>query len=104
MNVLKGSGIFKPNNPNNMNTTTKIIGGFLAGAALGVATGLLMAPDSGSRTRKKIIDRSKEVGDQVAKSVAKTLEGVKSTYNQTVDEFANKGKSSIDTAREKVKA
>lgn len=87
-----------------MNSTTKIIGGFLAGAALGVATGLLMAPDSGKRTRKKIMDKSKEVGDQVAKSVAKTLEGVKSTYNQKVDEFANTGKSSIDTVREKVKA
>jgi gas vesicle protein len=87
-----------------MNTTTKIIGGFLAGAALGVATGLLMAPDSGKRTRKKIMDKSKEVGDQVAKSVAKTLENVKSTYNQKVDEFAKTGKASLEAMKEKVKA
>lgn len=87
-----------------MNSTTKIIGGFLAGAMLGVAAGLLMAPESGQRTRKKIIDKSKELTDEMARSMSKGLDTVKSTYNEKLDQFANAGKSKIDTAKERIKA
>lgn len=87
-----------------MNSTTKIIGGFLAGAMLGVAAGLLMAPESGKRTRKRILNKSRELTDEVAKTVNKGLDTVKSSYNQKVDQFANAGKSTIDTAKERIKA
>lgn len=87
-----------------MNSTTKIIGGFLAGAMLGVATGLLMAPESGKRTRKKIMNKSKKLTDEVAKSVTKGLDTVKATYNEKLDQFANAGKSTIDTTKERIKA
>ena len=71
---------------------------------IGVAVGLLMAPESGRKTRKKLMDKSKEFGDEVVKSVSKGLDTVKSTYNQKVDQLANAGKSTIDTAKERIKA
>ncbi|HEY4656326.1 MAG TPA: YtxH domain-containing protein [Cyclobacteriaceae bacterium] len=86
-----------------MNATAKIIGGFLAGAALGVAAGLLLAPESGRKTRKRILDKSKEVTDQVAKTVASTMDTVKSSYNKKLEDYANSGKSTIDTMKEKIK-
>jgi len=87
-----------------MNSPTKVIGGFLAGAMIGVADGLLLAPESGQKTRKKLMDKSRELGDEVAKSVTKGLDTVKSTYNRKVDDMANAGKSTIDTAKERIKA
>ena len=39
---------------------TKTLLGFLAGAAVGALAGILLAPDKGSETRKKI---SKKTGD-----------------------------------------
>ncbi len=35
---------------------------FIGGAALGAMTGLLLAPDSGSKTRKKLKNKLKEHG------------------------------------------
>ena len=87
-----------------MNTTTKVIGGFLAGAALGVAAGILMAPESGKRTRRKIADKSKEMSDQLADSVSRTMDTVKSAYNKKLDEYASSGKHSIDSLKDKIKA
>jgi gas vesicle protein len=86
-----------------MNNTAKIIGGFLAGAALGVAAGVLIAPESGRKTRKKIADRSKEMSDHLADSVSKTMDTVKSSYNKKLDEYASTGKSSIDAVKDKIK-
>ena len=38
--------------------TKNLIGGLLAGAAIGVAVGILLAPRSGQQTRKKISKES----------------------------------------------
>jgi gas vesicle protein len=49
-----------------MNTTTKILAGFLVGTMLGAITGLLLAPATGKRTRKNIEKKSKKLAKQVA--------------------------------------
>jgi gas vesicle protein len=54
-----------------MNTTAKIIVGFLIGTALGTATGLLMAPAAGTRTRKDL--------NKKAKKLVKQIEGIVTT-------------------------
>ena len=45
--------------------STKMILGFIAGASIGAIAGILLAPDSGPATRKKIIDKSTDVKDAV---------------------------------------
>jgi gas vesicle protein len=49
-----------------MNTTMKILTGFLVGTMLGAITGLLLAPATGKRTRKNIEKKSKKLARQVA--------------------------------------
>lgn len=56
-----------------MNTSAKILGGFLAGAALGAVAGILLAPDSGANTRMKVVDESKRLTDKLTDSISKSL-------------------------------
>jgi len=46
-------------------TTAKVIGALLAGAAIGVAIGLLLAPEKGSDTRKKIKEGAGDLADKI---------------------------------------
>ncbi|MFL5728319.1 MAG: YtxH domain-containing protein [Cytophagaceae bacterium] len=59
-----------------MNNGVKIFWGFLAGAAVGTAAGLVFAPEKGSETRVKIGKKASEFG-----------EGVATTYKKGVEKF-----------------
>jgi gas vesicle protein len=64
-----------------MTNSSKILLGFIAGAAIGGALGILMAPDKGSETRRRIAERSSEIGD----SIVDLGESVKEKFNDVVD-------------------
>jgi len=64
-----------------MNNTSKILLGFIAGAAIGGALGILLAPDKGSETRRRIAERGSEIGD----SIVDFGESVKEKFNDVVD-------------------
>ena len=66
-----------------MNNTQKVLIAAVAGAIVGVLAGILIAPDKGSETRKKIADQSRKVTDQVK-------------------EAATRGKSAVSGMREKL--
>jgi len=80
-----------------------LIGGFLAGAALGVAAGLLMAPNSGAKTRRKLMRGSMKVKKNVTDYVENSLDGLRSQFNEKIDMIAKRGKEAINGASEKVK-
>jgi gas vesicle protein len=63
-----------------MNTTVKVLGGFLAGAAVGTLAGILIAPDRGSNTRKKIKDESKRLTNEIGESVAHTMHELTNSF------------------------
>jgi len=46
-----------------MNDSFKTALAFLGGAAAGAAIGILLAPDKGSETRKKLLSKAKDLGD-----------------------------------------
>ena len=51
------------------NNTTKIIGALLLGAAVGVAIGILLAPDKGSETRKKMADGASDLATDAEEEI-----------------------------------
>lgn len=87
-----------------MKDPKNFIGGFIAGAALGIAAGMLLAPDSGQRTRKKIVDGSIKLKDDLMSTVDVSLENIRRQFNSRIDQLARTGKQNIDEASEKVKA
>jgi gas vesicle protein len=80
-----------------------LIGGFLAGAALGVAAGLLMAPYSGAKTRRKIVSGSKRVKKNVIDYVENSIDSLRSQFNDKIDSVTRRGKEAMNHASEKVK-
>ena len=64
-----------------MTTGTKVFLGILGAAAAGVAIGLLIAPEKGSETRKRLAKTTSEWADQVSnifKNGAEEFENLKS--------------------------
>jgi gas vesicle protein len=59
----------------NSNDTGKLIGAVLLGAAVGAAIGILMAPDKGSETRKKLLKGIRDLTDDL-----------KATFNESMQE------------------
>jgi gas vesicle protein len=47
-------------------SSSKVIIGFLVGAAIGGALGILLAPDKGTETRRKIMEKGNDIGDSIA--------------------------------------
>lgn len=54
-----------------MENSGRIIAAFLAGAAAGASLGLLLAPEKGEATRKRIVDTFDDLGDKAAEQYAK---------------------------------
>ena len=87
-----------------MNTTAKVLGGFLVGALAGAAAGLLFAPDNGKKTRKRLLDESNKLTDKLSDTVSHSFDNARKTYNEKLDQFAKNGKTTIDTIKEGMKA
>jgi len=51
--------------------TAKLLAAFLAGAAAGASLGILLAPDKGSETRKKIKDKLSALGEKATQAYKK---------------------------------
>lgn len=86
-----------------MNTKTKVIGGFIIGAVLGAATGLMLAPRSGRKTRKKLKAESKRLANELVEKANESLASAKKAYNEKIEEYTRNGKSKIDHLTESIK-
>jgi gas vesicle protein len=80
-----------------------LIGGFIAGAAIGVAAGLLMAPYSGEKARRKLIRGSAKIKKNVANYVENSLDTIRTQFNDKIDRITKAGKDTFNHAAEKVK-
>lgn len=68
-----------------------VLGGFAAGALLGI----LFAPDKGSNTRKKLVEKGEGYADDLKHKLNDMYDTVANKYNHTVEEakdFAEKAK------------
>lgn len=60
----------------NSNKSSKGLKALLVGAAIGGALGVLLAPDKGSKTRKKIMAKPKEIKETVKDRINDALDGM----------------------------
>ncbi len=86
-----------------MKDSKNLIGGLIAGTAMGIAIGMLLAPASGNETRKKIADGSVKLKDDVMTSVDESIESLRSQFNKRVDMLAKGGKDLVNHASDKAK-
>ena len=87
-----------------MSSAGKILLGVLAGAAVGAIVGVLMAPEKGTNTRKKIMKKGedytetlKDKFDELVNGMTEKIENVKSETKAMV----NSGKTKADDFRSK---
>jgi gas vesicle protein len=85
------------------NDPKNLIGGFIAGAAVGIAIGMLLAPNEGKKTRQKIVDGSVKLKDDLVGTVNESIEKLKDQFNTKVDQMAKEGKQKVDYTSEKIK-
>ena len=72
-----------------MNDSIKITFAFLGGALLGATLGLLMAPEKGSDTRKKILTKAKGLAD-----------GITDAAREKYNELLHNGQDLMEEAEE----
>ncbi len=79
--------------------TNKVILGVIGGLATGAILGVLFAPHSGKKTRKKIADKSKAMKDHVKEDFDKLIQKIDDKY-QSISDDAHKllhdGKAKIE--------
>lgn len=80
-----------------MDKSTKIVLGIVAAGAIGIAIGMLLAPDKGENTRKKVKDSLGDLDDKLDDF----LENVKAKGNEIIADLKDKAttiKDGVDNA------
>ena len=84
-------------------STMKVFGSFLLGVAVGTATGILIAPDDGKKTRKMLSKKTDELKRELTNNLTKSLDSFRQTYNSRVDEYTKSGHKTLDHLKDAVK-
>ncbi|MBK7683171.1 MAG: YtxH domain-containing protein [Bacteroidetes bacterium] len=86
-------------------STGKIVLGTLAGLAIGAVAGILFAPDKGSVTRKKIMDKSDDMVDELKSKLDGFCDSISEKFESTkqeVEETVSKGKAVYDDVKKRL--
>ncbi|MDR4988038.1 MAG: YtxH domain-containing protein [Bacteroidales bacterium] len=76
----------------------KVFFGFVLGAAVGVAAGLLFAPASGKDTREKIKEKGKEYSDELAKQIGHKIDDLKDYVGHVAEDTNARVKKAANQA------
>lgn len=79
--------------------TSNTILGVVSGLAIGAVVGVLFAPDKGSNTRKKIVDKSSDAANELKTQFDKAVNTVAEKYNTLLNKgeaIADKGKKEFN--------
>jgi len=82
-----------------MSDNGKVLSALLLGAAAGAVLGLLMAPDKGSNTRKRIQDGAAELIDELTEKIKEGKEAIndlKEKATNTAADLKNKAMSKAE--------
>lgn len=73
----------------NLNGTVKVISAVVVGALVGGALGILFAPEKGSITRRKLVDGSNDMAEELSKKMKDQAELLRQKAND-LEEMADK--------------
>ena len=73
-------------------TILAIAGGFMMGAMMGAAAGILFAPDKGSETRKRVSKKIKDFSEEIEDKIDEYAESIKTKKDKMVEETNNSEK------------
>ncbi|GAB2567083.1 YtxH domain-containing protein [Spirosoma areae] len=81
----------------------KSLPGVLVGLAVGAIVGVLLAPESGQKTRKRISSESDSFFKDLQDQLQSGLDNIKSQYNEYVESAAGKTQDLVGQAKRKAK-
>ena len=87
-------------------STGKVVLGTLAGLAIGALAGVLLAPEKGSTTRKKIVDKGDDYLDKMKTMFDEFSDSLTEAFKNTkkdAEEFVDKGKETYNDVKKDVK-
>ena len=80
----------------------KSLPGIIVGLAVGAIVGVLLAPESGKKTRKRISSESDSFFKDLQDQLQSGLESIKSQYEEYVDSATEKTQDLVGKAKKKV--
>ena len=72
----------------------------MAGALAGVLVGVLFAPDSGIKTRKKIARGARDLEEEMERMATKKLRGAKEAITDKMEDYKERGKTFLKDQKE----
>ncbi|GAB3510669.1 hypothetical protein GCM10027341_49320 [Spirosoma knui] len=81
----------------------KSLPGVLVGIAVGAVIGVLLAPESGKKTRKRISSESDSFFKDLQDQLQSGLENIKNQYNDYVDSAVSKTQDVVEQTKRKAK-
>ncbi|UFH56478.1 YtxH domain-containing protein [Spirosoma sp. KNUC1025] len=81
----------------------KSLPGILVGLAVGAVVGILLAPESGKKTRKRITSESDSFFKDLQDQLQSGLDSIKSQYNDYIDAASDKTQDLVSQAKRKAK-
>lgn len=79
----------------------RLLSGIIAGALAGIAAGILMAPDKGDSTRKRLNKEGNRFRGDVEKSLNEGIYNLLDSVSQAIDDYAKRSKKSLKQAKKK---
>src|SRR4051812_31957664 len=92
-------------NKNKIMSKTNVLLGVLAGVAAGALIGVLLAPDKGSATRRKIVDKGGDLTDELKEKFTDLYEAMTEKINSlkgTAQDLAEEGKEYVKDGKGKM--
>nr|WKN37745.1 YtxH domain-containing protein [Tunicatimonas sp. TK19036] len=81
----------------------RLLSGIIAGALAGIAAGILMAPEKGDATRKRLNKEGTRFRTDVEKSVNEGIYNLLDSVSQAIDDYSKRSQKSLKQAKKKKK-